>query len=76
MTEKMSRREFLRSAGRLGALGGLALLGARLLRGKSRPREQACVNDSVCRGCPAFVSCGLPQALSAKEAAPWARKGV
>jgi hypothetical protein len=61
---------------RLGALGGLALLGARLLRGKPRLSGQACVNDSVCRGCPVVVSCGLPQALSAKEAAPWARKAT
>jgi hypothetical protein len=76
MTERISRREFLRSAGRLGVLGGLALLGARLLRGKPRPGDQACVNDSICRGCPTLVSCGLPQALSAKEAAPWAHPGA
>ena len=76
MTEKMTRREFLRTLGRLGALGGLALLGARLLHGKPRPTAETCVNDSVCRGCPVFASCWLPQALSMKEEAPWAHRGT
>jgi hypothetical protein len=57
-----SRRGFLRNA----ALGGLAVLtGALAAR---RPAGQACVNDGFCRGCAAYEDCGLPQALSAKQA--------
>jgi hypothetical protein len=56
-----SRRRFLRNA----ALGGLAVLTGTLA---ARHGRQVCVNDGLCRGCPAFEDCGLPQALSAKEA--------
>ncbi len=69
--EGMDRREFLRHAGRwlvvftLG--GGLTAL-------VSRPGEKAaatgqrCINQGVCRHCPVFDNCGLPQALSARRA--------
>jgi len=30
-------------------------------------REGKCINDGVCRGCQVFETCGLPQALSAKQ---------
>ncbi len=76
MAEDLSRREFLRTAGRLIALGGLGVLVFRLLRrtGVRRPAgAETCVNDGLCRGCGAFAGCGLPAALSAKQRAPWAR---
>ena len=34
---------------------------------------QDCVNRGICRGCPSFAGCGLPQALSARRRAPWAQ---
>ena len=76
MAEDLSRREFLKAAGRLAALGGLGILVFRLLRrtGVRRPAgSETCVNDGLCRGCGAFAGCGLPAALSAKQRAPWAR---
>jgi hypothetical protein len=56
-----SRRAFLRNT----ALGGLAALTATLV---ARQGSQVCVNNGLCRGCAEFDDCGLPQALSAKEA--------
>ena len=76
MAESLSRREFFRTAGRAIALGGLGILVFRLLRrgGARRPAAgETCINDGLCRGCPAFAGCGLPAALSAKQRAPWAR---
>lgn len=59
-----ARRDFLKKALRLLALGILGLgTGALMLR-----RGQSCVNAGICRGCAAFHDCGLPQALSAKAA--------
>ena len=58
------RREFLRSIARLAVLGGAAG-GVVALTRKS---GETCVNEGVCRGCPVFGGCGLPQALSAKAA--------
>jgi hypothetical protein len=77
MAERTSRREFLKTAARWLLLAGLGAVAARLLR--SRPGRglrhggEICVNDGLCRGCTAFKGCGLPQALSAKQRAPWAR---
>ncbi|HTZ51808.1 MAG TPA: hypothetical protein VMF68_09120 [Spirochaetia bacterium] len=73
MTDEMSRREFLRLLGRVGAGAALGVLGFRLLRRGRKPAREECVNDGVCRGCPTFQACGLPAALSARERAPWAR---
>jgi len=61
-----SRREFFRAAGRYSLLGLLALGGALAIR-KGPGREQ-CINDGICAGCGAFANCGLPQALSARQA--------
>jgi hypothetical protein len=75
MSKAISRRTFLKSAARLAAAGGLALLAWRLLgfgRWGKRTRE-ICVNEGICRGCPTFTLCGLPAALSARDRAPWAR---
>lgn len=60
----MNRRDFIINIGRwllLGLLaGGTAALVAR--------SGETCVNRGICRGCSEFSSCGLPQALSAKQA--------
>ena len=64
-----SRRELFRAAGRGAALAALAAVGGALTaRGRSRLPGQECVNGGICRGCPAFGGCGLPQALSARQA--------
>lgn len=64
-----SRRELFRAAGRGAALAALAAVGGVLTaRGRSRLSGQECVNAGICRGCPAIGDCGLPQALSARQA--------
>jgi hypothetical protein len=76
VAEDLSRREFLETAGRVIALGGLGVLVFRLLRSGRWNRSagsETCVNEGLCRGCGAFAGCGLPAALSAKQRAPWAR---
>jgi hypothetical protein len=57
-----SRREFFRTGARYGLLGTLAMLAA--LMGTKRHR---CLNQGLCNSCAVFSSCGLPQALSAKQ---------
>ena len=64
-----SRRELFRAAGRGVALAALAAVGGLLTaRGRSRLSGEECTNGGICRGCPAIGDCGLPQALSAKQA--------
>jgi len=78
VAEDVSRREFLRTAARFLALGGIGMMAARLTRmgrGTQVSGPEICVNDGVCRGCVVFADCGLPAALSAKQRAPWARRG-
>jgi len=59
------RREFLRTIALMLVLGG-AVAGVGSL---TRKAGETCVNQGICRGCPVFDGCGLPQALSAKDAA-------
>lgn len=61
--ERQDRRAFFRSLGRC-ALAGVLTVGAGIL--VARPGG-TCINRGVCRGCPAFGSCELPQALALKE---------
>jgi hypothetical protein len=77
----VTRREFLTTLARgllLIGIGALAvkLLGVRLGRrrvGSPTRSGETCINRGICRGCTAFSGCGLPQALSARRRAPWAR---
>jgi len=63
------RRQFLRNGLRYAILGGLAAVSGRLAgRQAGRPAGQVCISAGICRGCEAYDDCGLPQALSAKEA--------
>ena len=65
--ELESRREFFRAAARYGLL---ALVSAAAFLA-ARPRGlagQRCVNRGICSSCGLFADCGLPQALSAKQA--------
>ncbi len=60
----MNRREALINAARLGALSGLALLGA-VLFGK---RGHSCMTQASCRNCSALSGCESPfAAISKKE---------
>ena len=64
-----SRRQFLRDGLRLAILGGLAAVGGKLAgRAVAQPAGQSCISAGICRGCAAFEDCGLPNALSAKQA--------
>jgi hypothetical protein len=66
-----SRREFLRGGARYTLLTALAAVSATLFRRSGgKLSGQTCVNQGICRGCGAFADCGLPQALSAKQAKP------
>lgn len=63
------RREFLRGFGRgvaIAALVGVSALA--LLRHWRRQREHTCISHGICRGCSKLKRCGLPIALSAKQA--------
>ncbi|MBI3851892.1 MAG: hypothetical protein HY298_16675 [Verrucomicrobia bacterium] len=64
-----NRREFLRGGFRYALLGGVATVSATLIqRSGGKLLGQTCINQGICRGCGAFEDCGLPQALSAKQA--------
>jgi hypothetical protein len=73
MGESRTRREFLKTAGRLLAAGGLGFLGLRLVGAGRKSLREICVGEGVCKGCTTFTGCGLPAALSARQSAPWAR---
>ena len=82
INEPASRREFLRGGARYALLAGLGAVSATLVkRSGGRLSGQSCINQGICRGCGAFTACGLPQALSAKQAGqiskpPQAERGV
>lgn len=64
-----SRREFLRGGARYALLTTLAAVSATLFkRSVGRLSGQTCINQGICSGCTAYAGCGLPQALSAKQA--------
>ena len=63
------RREFLRGFGRGAAIAALVGVSAlALLRHWRRRREHTCISRGLCRGCSRLKRCGLPAALSAKQA--------
>ena len=65
-----SRRGFLVAVARGAAGAALAGLGVVLAlgRGGQQNKEEACLRQGVCRGCSRADDCGLPQALSLREA--------
>jgi len=67
-TQRLNRREFLRSLGRKTAFGTLLLIGGKLMsrRQKTTEDSQSCINQGICDGCRRFSECTLPQAASAK----------
>lgn len=62
-----SRREFLRGGMRHVLMGILSFAAVVLGRKTVLPGQQ-CINRGICRGCAVFAACGLPSALSAKQA--------
>lgn len=67
--ETPNRREFFRGSVRYALLTGLAAVSAVLIRKQGTPLAgQTCVNQGICRGCGVVGDCGLPQALSFKQA--------
>ncbi len=64
-----SRRQFLRGGARYTLLTALGAVSAVLFkRSGGKLSGQTCVSQGICRSCTAFSGCGLPQALSAKQA--------
>lgn len=64
-----SRREFLRGGARYALLTALGAVSATLYqRSGGKLSGQTCINQGICGNCKAFSGCGLPQALSAKQA--------
>ena len=61
------RREFFRAGARYTVLGLLTVTGLFFGR-RGQLNGQRCVNRGICAGCVAFNDCGLPAALSAKQA--------
>jgi hypothetical protein len=70
-TEAATRRDFLRGGVRYALLAGLAAVSATVAsRRVNRLPGQTCISQGICSGCPVFTDCGLPPALSAKQARP------
>ena len=66
----MNRRKFLNRLLRGVFAAALAAVAARLLPRRTASRKgEICLRLGLCRGCSRFASCGLPTALSAREAA-------
>jgi hypothetical protein len=69
INETRSRREFMRFCGRLAVLGAAAYYAARLfISGRVTLSGQSCSNRGVCSACRSYSRCGLPQALSRRQA--------
>jgi hypothetical protein len=68
--QKSNRREFLRRCARWSAFGVLAGISGVLIKRTTDvdPENQQCDNRGVCRQCSSYSNCGLPAALSAKNA--------
>ena len=63
-SERLSRRELLRSAGRAGALAALAAVAAVLAARRGRAGASC---TGICPGCPALAACDLPAARRARD---------
>lgn len=67
----MDRREFLKTALKVGAIGALACLGLRAAKGAASPSplSETCVLGSpLCSSCASVAGCGHPTGLSYKRA--------
>jgi purine-cytosine permease-like protein len=64
----IARRTFFRKLAAGLAMTALGALTA-VLASRRTPSAagETCTNRGICRGCPAFAGCGLPQAVSARQ---------
>ena len=66
---RANRREFLRGGARYALLTTLAAVSATLFkRSGGKLSGQTCINQGICTNCTAYAGCGLPSALSRKQA--------
>ena len=64
----VSRRELLGGVLRYATLGVLGAAGGSVFARRRRLlKEGKCISRGICSGCKVFKTCGLPQALSAKQ---------
>ncbi len=63
-----NRRNFLRDGLRVALLGGVAVVAGTLARRNSQRPGQTCTGTGLCRGCAVVEDCGLPSALSFRQA--------
>lgn len=70
LTNKINRRDFFITLGRYAALTGLGVGIGKLIihRPAEATQSHVCISKGLCDGCGVFDNCGLPQALSAKQA--------
>ena len=69
LNQAATRREFLHGGARYAALAGIAAVVAAVAgRHDDTLPGQTCVSNGFCRGCAVVSDCGLPQALSFKQA--------
>ncbi len=61
----VDRRGFFRAAAAAG-VGAVALLAFRNTGDQQAAAD--CINQHICRGCPASSGCGLPEAISYRTA--------
>ena len=68
--DELMRRQFLRGVVRAGALAGLAVLAAVLVRGRGGESSSpaACIADGRCGACGIADRCALPEARAARKA--------
>jgi hypothetical protein len=64
----ISRRDFLRNAGRALVFAGFAVFGFFLLKKNriDRDENRECVHNTICHECTEINTCILPRALSAR----------
>lgn len=66
---RANRRDFFRGGARYALLAALGAVSAVLFtRSGGKLTGQTCTNQGICSKCTAFAGCGLPSALSAKQA--------
>ena len=69
LDNKINRREFFLTLGRYAALTGMGVgIGKLIIQRPDKADPHVCISKGLCDGCGAFNNCGLPQALSAKQA--------
>lgn len=64
----LTRRKFLRGAGRAAALTALGVSAGALATRRLSRDAHTCVSDSICRRCGVLAGCILPQAQSFRAA--------